>query len=56
MAGRIPSAGYEARICTADDCTFVKPQLQQYFCLTRPKISCLVNQRIYIHELVLNLR
>ena len=42
MTNRFPSAGTKARICTADDCTSVKPQLHKTFCLTRPEKSCLV--------------
>ena len=30
--GRIPSAGYKAWICTADDCTSVCPQLHKTAC------------------------
>ena len=34
MTGRIPSAEYKVWVCSADDCSSVQPQLQQYFCWT----------------------
>ena len=37
LPGRIPSAEYEAWICTADDCFNVMPQLHKTFCYVQPK-------------------
>ena len=34
LPNRIPSAETKARICTADDCFNVKPQLHKTFCWT----------------------
>jgi len=39
MTSRIPSAETKAWICTADDCTSVQPQLQQYFCYVLALLS-----------------